>query len=139
MPSAGDTTRGAWLAGSDTAVTSTSPVRVKVTDFLIAQPLALVLLISPASVPSGRGCSIITTQNSALAPWQVSVARPTASQWPPTSSNTIVGNDVVSPPRRAAVATQPVLRHTERTPHVVVEGFAPGINWPSRPGPVAAS
>ena len=50
---------------------------------------------------------------------------PTASQRPPTSSNTNVDTSVVSPLRRDAVATHPPERHTERTPQVSVAGEDP--------------
>src|ERR1700757_5506087 len=111
---------------------STSPVRVKVTVRLSAQPLLVVTLYSPAMVPSGCGCSLNTPQVSAVALLHVSEPRPTASQRPPTSSNTNAATDVVRPLRRDAVATHPPERHTDRTAHVAVAEVSPWTCLPSR-------
>src|SRR5271165_2621915 len=126
-------TRGGRVAGSGTVLTSTSPVRVKVTGRLLAQPTAISWLDSPARVPSGRGCSVNTSHTSPTAFPQFVEPTPTATQLSPTWSNTIVGICIVSPLSRDAFATQPSGRHTERKPQVSVVGVAPGACLPSTP------
>jgi hypothetical protein len=59
-------------------------VRVKVTVRFTTQPLLeAALVVSPDKVPSGRGCSVNTT-NSSVGPLQSAEARPTANQLPAT-------------------------------------------------------
>src|SRR5271156_4847965 len=64
--SAGDGTRTAWLAGYGWLLVSTSPIRVKVTVRSVSHTSATARArYWPASVPSGRGCSVMTVQYSA--------------------------------------------------------------------------
>ena len=95
--------------------------------------------LSPVSVPSGSGRSVVITQISdGPSPPHSAEARPTATQTPPIWSKVMFDNSAVPPPLTfAAVATQPPAPHSDRTAQllVVAGAFGTGLSSRSVPGP----
>src|ERR1700759_3468463 len=86
---------------------------------------------SPARVPSGWGCSVNTCQVSTGPFLHGLGARATPTQLGPTWSNTTDDVNAGSPLNFEAGTTQPLGRHTERSPYVPVDVFAFGSPTPS--------
>src|ERR1700739_2373728 len=110
---AGVAARGGRVARSGFLAASGSPVRVKVTlRFPALQLFVVDLTVSPLRVPSGCGCRVNTTQTSAGALLHGVEPRPTATQLPPTSTNTKFDSSTIPvSPCNDAVATQPLEPH----------------------------